>query len=321
MKRLALLAALVLLAPVAAMAAMAAPQPHAALARLQARDQQLFAVGWRLVTANAPFCANASPALGFSVLDAGAFDDPKDKRRQLALSGDLAIGAVAPGSPAAAAGLAVNDTLIAIGPMVLAERFPRKKPAWQRLVDVTAAFDQAAARGPVQVTVARGAGLAEIVHIAGTPACPTRFEVLDSGGKAMAEGTRVIFGRDFPGFGYPEPEFAAAVAHELAHNLLRHRVLLDEKGRSLGNVRLTEREADRLMPWLLANAGWSPEAALRFMQRWGPRHDGGLFRNRNHEGWDERADAIKAEIRLVQSRLAAEGRADWSRHFRRESLN
>jgi predicted Zn-dependent protease len=144
--------------------------------------------------------------------------------------------------------------------------------------------------------------------------------VLDGGGKAMAEGTRVIFGRGFPGFSYPEPEFAAAVAHELAHNLLRHRALLDEKGRSLGNVRLSEREADRLMPWLLANAGFAPAAAVRFMERWGPRHGGGLFRARTHEGWDERADAIRAEVVKVEALMASEGRADWARHFERETL-
>ncbi len=298
----------------------AASHVDAALAELQVRDGQLFAIGWRLATANAPFCTGAAPALGVSVLDAGGFADSGRVRSQLALSSDLAIGAVAPGSPAAEAGLATNDSLLSIGETVLAEGFPRREPAWQRLVEVTAALDAAAASGPVALTVAR-AGQHRTVTVSGVPACPTRFEVLDSGGKAMAEGTRVIFGRRFPGFSYPEPEFAAAVAHEFAHNLLRHRARLDEAGRSLGNVRLTEREADRLMPWLLANAGIAPAAATRFMERWGPRHDGGVFRNRNHEGWDERADAIRAEVARVEAFVASEGKADWARHFTRETLD
>ena len=299
----------------------AAPRADTALTELQGRDAQLFAVGWRLAAANAGFCERAAPALGLSVLDAGGFADPERVRGQLGLSGDLAIGAVAPGSPAAQAGVAANDTLVAIDGLALAETFPRKKPAWQRLIDVTAALDAAAARGPVTLTVADRSGAARTLTLTGVPACPTRFEVLDSGGKAMAEGTRVIFGKSFPGFGYPEPEFAAAVAHEFAHNLLRHRARLDEAGRSLGNVRLSEREADRLMPWLLANAGFEPEAATRFMERWGPRHDGGLFRNRNHEGWDERADAIRAEVVKVQGLMTSEGKADWGRHFTRETLD
>ena len=315
MRLLAVCAALIAAAPV-----QAAPAADKALIQLQARDAQLFAVGWRLATANAPFCERAVPALGLSILDAGAFGDPAAVRRQLGLDGDLALGAVAPGSPAEAAGLRANDALLAIGRVALGERYPRTKPAWRRLIDVTAALDAAAAAGPVTLTVARGAEAPRTVTIAGVAACPSRFEVLDSGGRAMAEGTRVIFGRGFPGFAYPEPEFAAAVAHELAHNLLRHRERLDVAGRSLGNVRLTERESDRLMPWLLANAGVEIAASTRFMERWGPRHDGGLFRNRNHEGWDERAAAIRAEVARVEALMTSEGKADWARHFVRETL-
>jgi hypothetical protein len=313
--RTALLAALLVASPAVAAA------PDRALMELQARDQQLFAIGWQLASANAPFCEAAAPSLGLSVLDAGGFGNPEAVRRQLGLSGDLAVGAVAPGSPAALAGVSAGDTLTALNGTPFEQRFPRAKPAWQRLIGVTAALDAAAAAGPVALTLSRP-GLADrSVTLSGTSACPSRFEVLDSGGKAAAEGTRVIFGRSFPGFSYPEPEFAAAVAHELAHNLLRHRVTLDAKGRSLGNVRLTEREADRLMPWLLANAGYDPEAALRFMERWGPRHGGGLFRKRTHEGWDERADAIRVEVTNVQALMASEGKADWARHFKRETLD
>lgn len=289
------------------------------LDELRARDGQLFAMGWRLAAANAPYCAGTAPALGLSVLDADAFGDPDAVRQRLGLSGDLALGAVAPGSPAELAGLAANDTLLAIGETVLADAFPRRKPVWERAINVAAALDAAAAQGSVLLTVARD-GVARTVSLVGVPACPSRFEVLASGGKAMAEGTRVIFGRSFVGFAYPEPEFAAAVAHEFAHNLLEHRKSLDALGRSLGNQRLTEREADRLMPWLLANAGFEPAAAVRFMTRWGPRHDGGLFRNRNHEGWDERAEAIRAEVAKVEGLMVRDGKADWRTDFIREDL-
>lgn len=301
--------------------ALAAPPADTSLARLQARDRQLHAIGWRLARGNAPFCSDAAPALGLAVLDAGGFGDPAAVRRELGLAGDIAVGDAAAGSPAEAAGLRANDSLLALGGVPVADRFPAAKPAWQRLIDVSTALDEAAAAGPVALTIARAGEPRRAVTLTPVAACRSRFEVLDSGGKAMAEGTRVIFGRSFPGFDYPEPEFAAAVAHEFAHNLLGHRAALDAAGRSLGNQRLAEREADRLMPWLLANAGWDPNAALRFMRRWGPRHDGGLFRNRNHEGWDERAAAIAAEVALVEAAMAREGKADWARHFRRESID
>ena len=313
-------AALLCAALAAAAPALAAPREDPALTLLQTRDRQLFTVGWRLASANAPYCERAAPALGIAVLDAGGFGDPAAVRGQLGLIGDFAAGAVAPGSPAESAGIADNDTLLAIGGVSLAARFPLVKPAWERLIDLTAALDSAAAEGLVALTVASLGANPRTVTLTGVPACATRFEVLDSGGRAAAEGTRVIFGRDFPGFGYPEDEFAAAVAHEFAHNLLRHRAMLDARGRSLGHVRLSEREADRLMPWLLANAGYDPAAATRFMEHWGPAHDGGLLRNRNHEGWDERADAIRSEVAKVESLMASEGKADWAKHFTRESF-
>lgn len=314
--RAILVAALALGGPAAA-----APARDAELTVLQARDARLLATGWRLATANAPFCDGAAPALGLSVLDAGGFSNPAEVRAQLDLAGDVAVGAVAPGSPAALAGIAANDTLVALGDEPVGRRFPPAKPSWQRLVDVTAALDALAARGPVTLTLARGTAPDRTVTITPVSACPSRFEVLSGGGKAMAEGTRVIFGRDFVGFDYPDELFAAAVAHEFAHNLLAHRRRLDAAGRSLGNQRRAEREADRLMPWLLANAGYDPAAAVRFMERWGPRHDGGLFRNRNHEGWDERAAAIRIEVTKVAALMASDGRADWLARFERETFD
>lgn len=288
---------------------------------LRARDHQLFATGWRLARANAPFCTKAAPSLGIAILDAGGFGDPAAVRAQLGLAGDIAVGAVAADSPAARAGITSGDTILAIGGSSVTSRFPPARPSYQRLIDVVAALDAAAASGVVKLTLSSDGAPAREIEVEGVATCPTRFEVLDGGGRAMAEGTRVILGRDFVGFSYPDEMFAAVVAHEFAHNLLSHKALLAEHGRSLGNVRRTEREADRLMPWLLANAGYDPGAALRFMNHWGPRNDGGLFRNRNHEGWDERADAIAAELEGMKPLIAAEGRADWAKHFIREKLD
>ena len=72
------------------------------------------------------------------------------------------------------------------------------------------------------------------------------------------------------------------------------------------------------MPWLLANAGYDPAAAVTFMTRWGSRHDAGILMIRDHDGWDERAEFIAAELPLVADLVAREGRADWTAHFRRE---
>ena len=76
-------------------------------------------------------------------------------------------------------------------------------------------------------------------------------------------------------------------------------------------------EADRLTPWLMANGGYEPAAAVRFMRRWGPQHDGGLLRKRTHAGWDERAEAIAAELPLIARSMGDFAAANWPQRFRR----
>jgi predicted Zn-dependent protease len=147
-------------------------------------------------------------------------------------------------------------------------------------------------------------------------ACPSRFEVLSQGDRAAAEGKRVVIGSKLVA-DLPEDDLlAAALAHELAHNWLGHRARLDLTGRSWGQVKTTEREADRLSVWILANAGYPPEAALRFFERWGPKHDLGIFSSPDHDRWKTRVKRITAEIaRLRAAQAARGGAADWTRDF------
>jgi hypothetical protein len=170
----------------------------------------------------------------------------------------------------------------------------------------------------VRIVWRDGRGAVHDAAIAGVPACPTRFELLDGGGRAVADGKRVVFGRKFAGFGLAPDEVAAAVAHELAHNILGHRKWLSGVGRRAKNIRLTEREADRLMPWLLANAGYDPAAAVRFFRKWGPGNDGWIFRAPTHDGWDERAGFAAGELPKIAALTATGAPADWRTHFERE---
>ncbi len=286
---------------------------------LQALDGQLHEAGWRLTTGNARYCVDQLPATGILLHDAGAYPDPPGARASLSLDGDIAIQAVAQGSPAMRAGLRPGMTVTAIDDIDPARARSQDEPPWQRLQAIRDTIDALLARdGAVRVTWRAPDAASGSVLLGSVAACRTRFEVAAVGTRALADGSRVVLGDRFPGFAYPADEFAAAVAHELAHNVLGHRAWLETNGRSRRNVRLTEREADRLAPWLLANAGYDPAAMARFMARWGPRHGGGLFRKRTHEGWDERVEAIEAELPLIASVRGPGGGADWSAHFRRE---
>lgn len=289
------------------------------LQQLQQRDQQVQSIGWKLVRGNAAFCPDARPSIGLLLQDVAAFTAPQTVRSAMGISGDIAIQAVAAGSPAAMAGLPVFAEVLAIDDQQMKDLPDADRKNWRRLLDLHQSLQSGlTTHGKVSLVWRDEAETVRSAEIEGVPACPSRFEVIAGSAKASANGTRVAIGENFVGFTYPEELFAAAIAHELAHNILAHPGWLDANGRKRRNVRMTEREADRMMPWLMANAGYDPAAAERFMRHWGPGHDGGLLRGRTHDGWDERADFIAAELPAIRQSMAESGNADWARLFVRQ---
>lgn len=292
------------------------PAERAAIGRFQAADQRLQDVGWKLVRGNAEFCERVIPSIGLQLQDLASYGSPEVARAALGLTGDFAVQTAARGSPAAAAGVFdVNREITVIGLLRLNELDAGERLDWRRLKLVHDYIDAALAQNNAAEFAFADR---RPVRVSPVDVCATRFELMGDGRRAVADGNRVVIGIEFPAFAYTEEVFAGVVAHELAHNLLSHSAWLDRNGRRMGNVRRTEREADRLMPWILANAGYDPVGAQRFMEEWGPRHDGGLFRDRSHDGWDERAEFIAAEIPQIRALMESEGKADWSVHFRRE---
>jgi hypothetical protein len=312
---IAAVAGLLLAAPLAAQPIDYSAE-RAAIARFQDADQRLQDVGWQLARGNAGFCPKVVPSIGLQLQDMASYGDPAIARKALGLTRDFAVETAARGSPAAASSaLTRNREIVAL------EQFdPNQWPAgakmdWQRLV---LAHDHIEAMLTEHGGIAVGFADGSEVRLEPEQVCASRFELMGEGAKAVADGSRVVIGVGFPAFAYDEPVFAALVAHELAHNVLGHDAWLDRNGRSRKHVRRTEREADRLIPWLLANAGYDPAAGVIFMQQWGSQHDAGLFLLRKHDGWDERAEFIAAELPIIADVMAREGRADWATHFRRE---
>lgn len=290
----------------------ALPVPNA-LQQLQALDARVQSVGWRLAHRNARFCRPVTPGIGLLLQDLGGYDDPARPGEGLRASGDIAVQAVALDAPAARAGLAPNDPLESVAGQSVAALPPVKPGDYARLAGLHDRID-AALRAAGQVDLVR---YGETLRIVGEPACTSRFEMLSSGMRAAADGTRVVIGRKLVET-LPEDELlAAALAHELAHNVLGHRARLDAGGRSWSKVKVTEREADRLSVWLLANAGYDPEAALRFFARWGPLTDLGPFSSPDHDRWKTRVRRITAEIATMRAAIAADlaGEANWPRDF------
>ncbi|MBB3034261.1 hypothetical protein [Alteriqipengyuania lutimaris] len=296
-----------------------APLPED-VAQLRAQDARVLVLGYRLLTGNARYCEDATSSAGLLLHDMAAYGAGDRLRRVLGLTGDVGVQALVPGGPAERAGVVVDDTVLAIGAMRIADIATEGAEPWERIETIRAEAERLLAQtGRLPITVMRSEGPATI-EIDGVPACRSRFEI-GEGGRAVADGHRIVIGPDFAGIDYPDPLLAAVLSHELAHNLLRHRAWFDANGgRKRKAVRLTEREADRLMPWLLANAGFDPRAAMRFFEEWGPRHGGWIFRARTHDGWDERVEFIEAELPLIESLQQSERELDWAQHFSREEL-
>lgn len=283
----------------------------------QSSEDLLFRVGYRLATANAPFCDRAIAVSGLLIHDADSYSDAAAVRSRFGLSGDIGAQSVAPASPATLAGIAQNDTILAIDGKPVVDDWPKTEPRWKRGFAMRDAIDAALANGALELTWQSPGKAPQTASIAGVPACPTRFELIDSKSNAAADGSRVLVGENFVGLSYDEPAFAAAIAHEMAHNIFRHPQTFGEIGWKRKLVRLSERDADRLMPWLLANAGYDPAEAVRFMRIWGPKHGGWIFRARTHDGWDERLEFIAAELPKIEQAqsLRDDGLADWAQYF------
>lgn len=301
-----------LLALVAAAAlpqgATAAP-PHLQPAdEIQRGDLIVQSLGWRLARANAGYCARVAPGIGVMIQDARTFADPAAARAVYGLTGDIGVGAMAQDGPAARAGLPLNATLRAVDDFAV-DSLPVPRPGrWDRQIALQDALEAGvAAHGRIRLTLADGTRHA----ITGEPVCRVRFLMDDSAGNAGANRDIVRIGRPMAEVAnWDEAEIAALIAHEMAHAVLDHQTWLAQGG----SARKTEREADRLSVWLLANAGFDPTAALAWMRRIGPRYQVLFLASPTHGSWQRRVADMAAEIEAMR----AVGGKDWPRLFRRE---
>jgi hypothetical protein len=273
---------------------------------LRAVDLRMATIAWRLTTANAALCDRLAPAPGFAIHAIGQYDPAMRAaaRAAFGFAAPIAVEAVVPESPAARAGLAENDALLAVNGVAFGGSPSARADSAARDAALALVASQPADR-PLRLAILRGGRRAEVT-VPATPGCRSNFEVLlGPGMEASSDGAIVQLGVRFFER-YRDDQVAVVVAHELAHTVLRHRARLDAAGVSRGllaeigrNGRLfrrTETEADLLGVHLLRNAGYDPQVAVRFWREHGGEVDGGVFRSRTHPSSKARAQAIADEI-------------------------
>ena len=286
----------------------------ASMLALRAADARVAAIGHRLAVAGRDLCADRQWLPGFALHDLSQYRGQyRDSAiRQFGLGAEPALLAVVPGSAAEQAGLRADDLLIAVdGAPVPA--LPAAERSFDRMAALLDLVEAGFADGRAELDIVRS-GEARRLEVAAEPGCATRFQLVTSGRmNALADGRYVQVTTALTNYAVDDAELAAVLAHELAHNALRHRVRLDEAGVARGLlghfgrharlIRETEIEADRLSPYLLDRAGFDPEAAVRFWDRFG--RSGFGFASTRHPNWRRRIASIREEIVSIRRARSA----------------
>lgn len=311
-----LLSGLLALAAVAGAPAFAAPAgTTATLASIGAVDRRVATIGHRLAVASLAWCARTEWRHGLVLLELSdvAAGLRSEALRTFGRDRGPGIMALAANGPAERAGLRPGDVITGLEDRPLPApggASGRERQTW--FAALAAAFEDGIAR----VDIFR-AGAGMTLTVRGERGCATIFQGAPRRSRnASADGVSVNVNVGLIDYVRDDDELAAVMAHEFAHNVLRHRDRLHAAGaardlpgagRNSGAVRQTEIEADRLAVYLMERAGYDPEAAVRFWTRYGP-HPLNFLRSRDHPGWRERIRLMASEIAKIRAARTA-GRA------------
>lgn len=265
-------------------------------------DQRVASISHKIDIASLEFCSAVAARPGFTIHHLSQYSPPfrSAAQKHFGLDREVRVLAIASGGPADKAGLKTGDIVEAVDgvrlPVIAAEK-NRASTSFSEIVDqkIEAEFEDGSAR----LLVKRGAAHKTIL-IEAEPGCRNKVSLKPSSKlNAYADGTNVVLTTGIVSLAKDDAELAAILAHELAHNILGHRAVLDVNGRSRRLMRHTEFEADRLSIRLLDAAGFSPDAALRFWRRYGPLQNS-LFSKSRHPPWRSRIKAMATEIEALK---------------------
>jgi hypothetical protein len=302
------LAALLALQPAAAAPpAPVSPAPSVGAASfVRAEDHRVAAIGYRIGLAGRRFCPEPYPLTGLSLhhLHEYAAADRKQAVADYGLDRGPGVLAVVADSPAARAGFAAGDIVLAVNgtPLPPASEMPdsgRGDAARRAVEAVEGRIEAELRRGPARLAVARG-GATLTLELSPVPGCPARVRLARSDQmNAFANRGYAIVTTALLGFIRSDDELAVVLGHEIAHTILKHPEQLEAEGvpgrgflRAFGKngsrVRATEIAADRLGLRLAWAAGYDAAAALPYWRRYYAAFDSLPRLFRTHPGLRER---------------------------------
>ncbi|RDV02607.1 hypothetical protein DXH95_11650 [Sphingorhabdus pulchriflava] len=281
---------------------------------LIAKDLRLATIGYLLAKGSADFCRNKWRNLGWVLHDERQYPDLGLARRAFTFRQPISIAALVADGPAEQAGLAAGDGLFgADGSVVWYDLRPAKSgPSSERIDGLREEFVTRLSEGrPIAFQIDTANGRRDVALDPPT-ICASDFWVdVRPKRDAGADGVRVRVTSGLMEYVSDDDELAAVVAHEMAHNLLDHRPLIEvTKSGKTKVIKATEAEADRLSVWLMANAGYDPEAAITFWERYGKATGLGIFSAPTHYRWQSRVAMLRAEMDQMALLPTVEGRRD-----------
>lgn len=309
-----LLFALVLLSQSAALQAARDP----GLLEIRDLDRTLATISFNLATRNAALCPRQLIWSGLLIHDLNqygpSFRAAAKETFRLEANYPASL-AIVPGSPADTAHLSEDETITAINNQLVTPATLERRATTQSINMVLSQLEEALQADPVRLAVRNGTTERTVV-IHGIPGCASRVELAPGPGlTAAADGETVQVSGALAEFVLNDDELAIVAAHEMAHNVLRHRERLDAAGvqrgllasfgKNASRIRATEVEADYLGLYLAARAGYDISAAIGFWERFGRKTSWGIFNSPTHPAWRKRQDMVKATIQEIAAQRAS----------------
>jgi len=306
----------------------AALQRELALKKYLSYKQRLHSVSYPILKSASEFCTNKQiNSLGAQGAASGNFEGHWKITADKILKGDhYTITWVEHNGPAAKAGLAVNDKILAINNVVFGnnqqqqQKFYAEKARIRTSKTLTATLKIKRNQELINLTINQE-------KICGYPVLLGDSDAVN----AYADGKKIIITKGMMRFAQDDQDLALVIAHELGHNLMGHidkkqsnymlGTLVDLAAAAKGvNTRGTfrsvgasafsqdfEAEADYVALYYMNAAGLPLEGAADFWREMAAEHPGSISSNHSasHPATSERFLAISNTIAEINHKIAA----------------
>ncbi len=297
------------------------------LLALLASQDRVYRVAAPLITKNAPLCKAASrPILGFTAKNKYSY--PPELARAvettLKLGDGLQVMQVLEGSGAMRAGIRRGDQLQSLQEQPL----PRGAQAENEAARLVAPLLKNAT--DIQVGLLRN-GKPVTLQVPLTQACAFAIEIGQAPHvNAYADGRRIMLTQGMLDFLPSDDELAALLAREIAHNVQKHAATMKMAATLSGIIDALlplapdlrsfagsaglrafddklDQEADRIALYLLARAGYPPEAAQRTLQKLTQAYPATVPNGYTalHPWTDERGALMRATLTEIRQKQTA----------------